>query len=576
LGCCKGEITEDSLDWILWLQCLIEKGSRTNLKLLGVTQGLESFQNNEVNLSGASRVGLYRMLQSEYSFVQSRHVDIEPRLKTAALAEQIASEFLLQDDNCEICYRDGKRYVSCLTECLLKAPKTQSTEIQFAEEEVLLITGGTGGLGLLCAQHFAQHYAVKRLVLTGREALPPRTEWATSQNDRVQQKIRAIQALEAQGIKVEVLSLNLNDQAAVQERLHQIITNFGPIAGLLHCAGIVDSENPAFVRKSIADIAKVLEPKVVGLRSLLRQCQQQPLKFAVLFSSVSAIIPSLASGQSDYAMANTYMDYVAEATGGILVSIQWSSWQETGMGAANTPAYKQTGLLHQSNQEGLELLDNILSSKIGSVVLPAVVDSASWNPQQLMKHQNRQINNTQTLIENPKKPELEEPLTQSNISSKFTLDNLINLFSQELGIAKQKLDLDKSFADYGLDSIWLAQLTSKINQQLIEPIPPSSLYEYSSLKSLASWLTSEQAPALKAKVNHDKIEPKNSEYATQISPSLEKSQPHISGTISPKFSSPKPLEIAIVGMSCQFPGAKALFVLFPQIAGLTPYHFMQV
>lgn len=558
LGCCKGEITEDSLDWILWFQCLIEKGSRTNLKLLGITQGLESFQNDEVNLSGASRVGLYRMLQSEYSFVQSRHVDIEPRLKTAALAEQIASEFLLNDDNCEVCCRDRKRYVSCLTERVLEAPKTQSTELQFAEEEVLLITGGTGGLGLLCAQHFAQHYAVKRLVLTGRETLPPKTEWATPQNDKVQQKIRAIQALEAQGVKVEVLSLNLSDRAAVQESLRQITTNFGPIAGLLHCAGIVDSENPAFVRKSIADIAKVLEPKVVGLRSLLKQCQQQPLKFAVLFSSVSAIIPSLASGQSDYAMANTYMDYVAEATGGIVVSIQWSSWQEAGMGAANTPAYKQTGLLHQTNQEGLQLLDNILTSKMGPVVLPAVVHSASWNPQQLMKHQNRQINSTQTLIQNQQMPALAEPLTQSNISNKFTLDNLINLFSQELGIAKQKLDLDKSFADYGLDSIWLAQLTSKINQQLIEPIAPSSLYEYSSLKSLASWLTSEQASALKNTIIHQKIEPKNSEHTTQISPPLEKSQPHISGITSPKSSSPKPLEIAVVGMSCQFPGAKNL------------------
>ncbi|MEH2062924.1 MAG: SDR family NAD(P)-dependent oxidoreductase [Nostoc sp.] len=541
-----------SFDWMLWLQHLIEKGSKTGLTLLGVTRGLESWQNSEVNLSGASRIGLYRMLQSEYTHVQSRHIDTDPRLKTAALAEQIAHEFLLNDDNCEICYRDQKRYRAYLAEPSLKAPKRQSTELQFAEAEVLLITGGTGGLGLLCAQHFVDRYAVKRLVLTGREALPPREQWAALPSDKVKQKILAIQSLEAQGVRVQVLSLTLSDPVAMQKSLREITANFGTIGGLLHCAGIVDSETPAFVRKSMAGVAQVLEPKVAGLRSLLAQCKQQPLKFAVLFSSVSATIPSLASGQSDYAMANTYMDYLAEATDDVVVSIQWPSWQETGMGAANSRAYNETGLLRQSNQEGLQMLDDILSHKMGTVVLPALVDSALWNPQQLMKHQSKQV-----LSQNHQAPVSIKPSIQNTVSTRFTLDRLIDLFSQELGIAVQKLALDKSFADYGLDSIWLAQLAAKINQQLVEPLDPSILYEYSSLNSLASWLASEQAPALKAKA-HDQIEPKNSEAAVQISPPSEKTQLRDSGSTSPRYSSKKALDIAVVGMSCRFPGAKNL------------------
>ena len=549
-GCCHGEEAIDSLDWMLWLQHLIEKGSKSGLTLLGVTRGLESWQNSEVNLSGASRVGLYRMLQSEYGHVQSRHIDTDPRLKTAALAEQIAHEFLLNDDNCEICYRDQKRYRAYLAEPSLKATKRQSTELQFAEEEVLLITGGTGGLGLLCAQHFVDRYAVKRLVLIGREALPPREQWAALPTDKVKQKIHAIQSLEAQGIRVQVLSLTLSDTAAVQKSLHEITANFGTIGGLLHCAGIVDSETPAFVRKSMASVALVLEPKVAGVRSLLAQCKQQPLKFAVLFSSVSATIPSLASGQSDYAMANTYMDYVAEATDDVVVSIQWPSWQETGMGAANSRAYNETGLLRQSNQEGLQMLDKILSHKMGTVVLPALVDSALWNPQQLMKHQSRQV-----LSQNHQAPVSVKPSIQNTVSSRFTLDRLIDLFSQELGIARQKLALDKSFADYGLDSIWLAQLAAKINQQLVKPLDPSILYEYSSLNALASWLASEQAPALKAKA-HNEVDLKNN--AVQISPPPEKSQLRASFSASPSYSSKKALDIAVVGMSCRFPGAKNL------------------
>ena len=559
-GCCKGEAARDSLDsleWMLWLQRLIEKGSKTGLTLLGITRGLESFQNSEVNLSGASRVGLYRMLQSEYAHLQSRHIDTDPHLKTAALAEQIAHEFWLNDENCEICYRDQKRYVAYLAETPLKATQGQSTKLQFAEEEVLLITGGTGGLGLLFAQHFVEHYGVKRLVLTGREALPPRNQWAAPQTDKVKQKIYAIQALEAQGVKVQVLPLILSDTVALQESLHQITTNFGAIGGLLHCAGMVDSETPAFVRKSMANVVQVLEPKVAGLRSLLMQCKQQPLKFAILFSSVSAIIPSLASGQSDYAMANTYMDYVAEAIAGVVVSIQWPSWQETGMGAANSRAYKESGLLCQSNQEGLQLLDNILAHKTSPVILPALVNSRLWNPQQLMKHQRRRLSDSQVLSQNHQMPLREESSIHSTACSQFSLDGLSNLFSQELGIAVEKLDLDKSFADYGLDSIWLAQLASKINQQLVEPMSPSILYEYSSLNSLASWLSSQQAPALKAKAPNQ-VKQKNSENAVQISPPPQTSQSPASGSALSISASKKALDIAVVGMSCRFPGAKNL------------------
>ena len=320
----------------------------------------------------------------------------------------------------------------------------------------------------------------------------------------------------------------------------------------------------------MAGVAQVLEPKVAGLRSLsapskgrslLAQSQQQPLKFAVLFSSVSAIIPSLASGQSDYAMANTYMDYVAQATDSGLISIQWPSWQETGMGAANSRAYNQTGLLRLSNQEGLQLLDNILSHKISPVILPALVDTALWNPQELMRHQNRRVSDSQLLNENHQATVNVEPSVKNTASSKFTLDGLIDLFSQELGIATQKLDLDKSFADYGLDSIWLAQLASKINQQLVEKLDPSILYEYSSLNSLASWLASEQAPNIKVKAHDEvesKVEPKNSEHVVQISPPLQARQPHSFGSASLNSSSKKALDIAVVGMSCRFPGANNL------------------
>lgn len=227
IGC--GAYDKETLSWIEWIQKLIEHGHKEGLMLLCVTKGLESYQNDSVQLAGASRAGLYRMLQSEYSHLKSRHMDAEASADHLTLAKQIADEFYSDSEDAEVCYRDGLRYRAFLQ------PEHRKDADQkrraFPKDHVLLITGGTRGIGLLCARHFAEHYGVKKLVLTGRESLPPREEWARfkSLNTSAAQKIQAVQELEAQGVQVQVLSLPLSDESLVQQSLQNMKQTLGPI-----------------------------------------------------------------------------------------------------------------------------------------------------------------------------------------------------------------------------------------------------------------------------------------------------------------------------------------------------------
>ncbi len=102
----------------------------------------------------------------------------------------------------------------------------------FPKDHVLFITGGTRGIGLLCARHFAEHYGVKKLVLTGREQLPPREEWAhfETSNTSAAEKIQAVRELEAQGVQVQMLSLTLSDDAQVEQTLQHIRQTIGRLA----------------------------------------------------------------------------------------------------------------------------------------------------------------------------------------------------------------------------------------------------------------------------------------------------------------------------------------------------------
>lgn len=354
IGC--GEDDKDQLDWIEWVQRLVEFGHKEGLRLLCVTKGLESFQNTFVRMAGASRAGLYRMLQSEYSHLTSRHMDAEEVIDHHRLAKQIADEFYSDSHDTEICYRGGLRYQAFL-KAYSETGEGAEQRMAFPKDHVLFITGGTRGIGLLCARHFAEHYGVKKLVLTGREQLPPREEWAhfETSNTSAAEKIQAVRELEAQGVQVQMLSLTLSDDAQVEQTLQHIRQTIGPIGGVIHCAGLTDMDTLAFIRKTPDDIQRVLEPKVAGLTTLYRHVCNEPLQFFVLFSSVSAIIPQLSAGQADYAMANSYMDYFAEAhqENAPIISVQWPNWKETGMGEVTNDAYRESGLLSITNSEGL-------------------------------------------------------------------------------------------------------------------------------------------------------------------------------------------------------------------------------
>jgi acyl transferase domain-containing protein/NAD(P)-dependent dehydrogenase (short-subunit alcohol dehydrogenase family)/acyl carrier protein/ubiquinone/menaquinone biosynthesis C-methylase UbiE len=557
IGC--GKQKDQSPLWLKRLQALVEFGKREELMLLGVTRGLESYQNPTVNLAGAARAGLYRMLQSEYGQLRSRHMDTDGSTDTKSLARQIASEFFMESDEPEICYRAGKRYRSRLGELPEKA--SQDRKFTFPEEEVLWITGGTRGIGYLCARHWVTKYGVKRLVLTGRESIPPREEWdaCQKQDSALAKKIKTIRDLEAQGAEVRVLSVCLTDADAVQKSLQMVKSTMGPIGGVIHCAGTDDRNNPAFIRKSLAEIQQVTDPKVAGVDSLLQSFKAEPLRFLVLFSSVAAIIPDLASGQSSYAMANAYMDYVAGAYAREcpIVSIQWPSWKETGMGEAKSRAYQRTGLLSHTNQEGLQLLEQVIADKLGPVVLPAVVNPALWNPEQLIRGPKKasiKVNGGEKNSGGADRGNQAGPLHNA------TREWLAGLFARELKMDPAKLEADREFPDYGVDSILLAQILRAINQQLATDLDPSILLEQSTIESLAAWLARNQADRLAERLNINSTPP--AAPTTEAEPRAAEPEPGLDSPPSRnrpggtgKRPAPRPLDIAVVGLACRFPGA---------------------
>ncbi|WSI60231.1 amino acid adenylation domain-containing protein [Streptomyces platensis] len=502
--------------------------------------------------TGDARAGLYRMLQSEYGRVRSRYLEADPA--DPGLPGLVARELADGGDDVHVTYREGTRHRAVLGEL----PARTGAPVRFPADEALLITGGTRGIGLALARHAVNEWGARTLVLTGREQLPPRDEWDRHGADTaLGRKLSGLRALERDGVRLRVLSLPLGeDAAALRAALAGIRQEFGPIGGVLHAAGLVDRDNLAFVRKPVEAVRAVLAPKVAGLDALVDSLAADPLRFCVLFSSVASMVPAAAVGQSDYAMANAHLDAVARrAPHGLpLVSVVWPSWRGVGMGSERPgPGYQATGLGELSEAEGLRLLDHILSTGAGPVVLPAIV-APDWTP--------RALRGRRPDAPAPARPVATTPTGPSNggaatagirVEAKEAESWLLGLLAEQLGFDRERLAADVPIADYGTDSIMMVQILRLVGGELGVELDPSVLVEHPTVESFVGWLGIHHGQALARTFGTEPAIATGPDHpaAAMTSPAA---------APAPRQEAPAdgPFDIAIVGMSGRFPGAPDL------------------
>ncbi|WP_262391527.1 KR domain-containing protein [Nocardiopsis sp. CNR-923] len=194
----------------------------------------------------------------------------------------------------------------------------------------VLVTGGLGALGLETARWLVERGA-RRLLLVGRQALPARAEWASVSDPETRRRIDGVLALEALGVTVKFLGLDITDHAAVAAALDPDVLDMPPVTGVVHAAGVV---NDALVHNVEPDgLREVLAPKVGGALVLHRLFPPGSLDFFVMFSSCGQF--ARLSGQAAYASANSFLDALAahrnSGGGKETVSLGWTAWRGVGL-----------------------------------------------------------------------------------------------------------------------------------------------------------------------------------------------------------------------------------------------------
>ncbi len=287
---------------------------------------------------GALAVGPINTFPREFPGWQATVVDLpSPVPATAAVAERVVAELAAPAASSEpdtvVALRGAGRFL----QRMVRHPQAvaSDTPVIARATGTYLITGGTGGLGLVAAETLARQTSPLTLVLVSRQAWPDRRHWETliDQGAPEAATLRQIMRLEELGARVRLEAADVGKDTAVRALAARLTADGLTVRGILHAAGITD--DAPLISKELDRARAVLAPKLEGTANLSRAFPPESLDFFVLFSSSSAFagLP----GQIDYTAANAFLDSFAHwgaDAGWPCVALNWPAWRETGLAAS--------------------------------------------------------------------------------------------------------------------------------------------------------------------------------------------------------------------------------------------------
>jgi phthiocerol/phenolphthiocerol synthesis type-I polyketide synthase A len=344
-----------------------------------------------------------------------------------------------------------------------------------------LVTGGMGVLGLLMADWLADRGA-RRLVLAGRTTLPPRREWDSDSNDTgVRQKIAAIRALELRGVSVDVVALDVGSREAVLGLLARRDGDGAPpIRGVIHAAGVTESH----LLTDMADgtLRRVMWPKVAGGQALSEAFPSGSLDFFFLTASAGTVFG--VPGQGPYAAANAYLDCLARARhrqGCHTMSLDWVAWQ--GLGFASDAAIvlqelERLGSRPISPDEAFAAWEYVDRHDIAQAVM---VPMPSAETASVATDGHRTSARTWAQMT----PEEVFRALETGLQS---------ILSRELRMPEAELELDRPFAELGLNSVMAMSIRREAEQLVGIELSATMLWNHPTIASLAAYLAAKLSP----------------------------------------------------------------------------------
>ena len=344
-----------------------------------------------------------------------------------------------------------------------------------------LITGGMGALGLLMAAWLADRGA-RRLVLAGRTPLPPRRDWDSDAHDAdVRNRIAAIRTLEMRGVSVDAVALDVGSRDAVQALLaRRDDDGEPPIRGVIHAAGVTEGQ----LLTEISDnrLRRTMWPKIAGAQALHESFPPGSIDFLYLTASAGTVFG--VPGQGAYASANAYLDGLARARhrqGCDTVSLDWVAWRGLGFAADAQVVLQElerVGSRPLTPDEAFAAWEHVARYDIAQAVM-APLGSSAESTSDADRVSSAKVTWSQ--------------LPAENVLSEVE-NGLRTILARELQMPEAEFDLDRPFAELGLNSVMAMSVRRATEQFVGFELSVTMLFNYPTVASLAAYLAAKVLP----------------------------------------------------------------------------------
>lgn len=488
------------------------------LRLIFLTANITAELNKDgINLDSSPLNGFCKTLCLELPQYQTVLINLDKSNK-GDIAQQVIDEMSHNHGQYHehiVSYREGKRLVSRLKRTSLPKEK----KLLHAEGRYL-ITGGCGGLGLVTSQALLSAGA-RELILVSRTVDEP----------SIIASIKKIQADYPDRI-IRPVSLDISDK----ERLHNLLLELNEdnlLKGIIHAAGA--SLNLPLLKHQDKDIDYLFSAKVKGGWYLHELSKSFDLDFFVVYSSISSVFGS--NKESIYSATNSFLDALIserQRLGLVGTAIQWGPWAEVGMAKKRSRDQGlKDDLIH--NAQGQVFIQRLINSPSGhsTIISPGylqfMLDFVPKPPPAFYKSLVSELGE----VDHSENTELSPWLSEY---SKIDADNqfiackamLSDICKELLEIVNlEDLDEDTGFFDIGLDSLMMAELATRLKENLkpLLHVVATIAFDYPSINKLSRHIQSE--------LSHHFLKTQTLEESVELHDDA----------------------IAIVGMSCSLPNA---------------------
>jgi acyl transferase domain-containing protein/NADPH:quinone reductase-like Zn-dependent oxidoreductase/SAM-dependent methyltransferase/NADP-dependent 3-hydroxy acid dehydrogenase YdfG len=485
LNSLAGEFIPKSFGVVARSGRFLELGKRdlwTDAQVAALDKGVEYFVIDWGQTARESPALVAGMFQEVMRLVQTRVLPPLPRRTFAGADVVEAFRFMAQARHI------GKIVVTQPAEAPLGATAVRG-------EAAYLVTGGLSGLGLLAANWLVERGA-RHLVLAGRR--PPSEDAAAS-----------IAAMERGGVRVSVVRGDVSVDADVGRMIAAARSDGRALAGVLHCAGVLD---PGVLEQlDASQFEKVLAPKVRGTWLLHRRTSGMPLDFFVLFSSIGSVFG--APGQANHAAANAFLDSFAwerRRRGLAAQSIAWGAWSEVGAAVRHAVVGSraaQHGMGVIPPARGLAVLERLMADGRPQVTV-APQDWEAFAAR--FAGQGVPARFTDVTAERAARPAASRPAstprflaawndTPAAARPRLLRTEVERVAARVLGLRSGSVpDPRQPLHDVGLDSLMAVELRNALGAAVERTLPATLLFDHPSVEALVDHLAELLAPAREA------------------------------------------------------------------------------